>query len=243
LILRIIIADDEPIERMVLHKIIQDSRLPATILDMAKSGNEVLRQAEAHQPDLIFMDIRMPGMNGIEASSIIKKKSPNTMICIVTAFDEFQYAKQAIDNHIDYFLLKPVDLSELERVIKECRERNGSSFDLHVNTNISPSRRKLAEDIINYLHEHYSEPIHLESIGEHLNVSPQYLSRIFKMVYNMTVMNYLTVFRIQQSIHLLKNSDFSISAISEMIGFSDSSHFGQTFKKLKGKTPFQFRIQ
>src|SRR5690606_28949323 len=100
--LRILIADDEPIERKVLNKIIMDSQLPAIVLDFARTGSEALDLFERYLPDLIFMDIRMPGLSGLDVSAAIKAKMTDTVIAIVTAYDEFQYAKRAIDLHIDY---------------------------------------------------------------------------------------------------------------------------------------------
>src|SRR5690348_15140766 len=119
MVLRILIADDEPIERKVIEKIIADSGHPAVVAGGATSGSEAIPLAEELRPDLIFMDIRMPGMNGLDAAALIRQSNPGAIIAIVTAFDEFAYAKRAIDIRLDYFLLKPIEKSEIIRIIEE----------------------------------------------------------------------------------------------------------------------------
>lgn len=243
MLLRIMIADDEPIERKVLQKIINDSMLPAIVVHMARSGNEVLDNVDRFIPDLILMDIRMPGMNGLETSAQIKKKHPDTAIAIVTAYDEFQYAKRAIDIHVDYFILKPVEFAEVERIIKETIEKRRDQTNESVQVNISPQRIQLAQQIVTLIHENYASPISLIWLEEKLNTSHQYLSRTFREAYQMTIMNYLIQFRIKLSLKLLANTDYSIAAVAEMVGIPDASYFGQTFKNIQHVTPTQYRNQ
>ncbi|BBH20626.1 DNA-binding response regulator [Paenibacillus baekrokdamisoli] len=245
MLLRILIADDEPIELKVLNKIVKDSGLPAVIVDGARSGTEALERAERYMPDLIFMDIRMPGMNGLDVSAIIKQKQPDTTIAIVTAYDEFHYAKRAIDIHVDYLLVKPVDPADVERIIRETIEGKleATGENEAVLPGISLNRAQLARDIVELLHDHYSEPITLLWLEERMKVSQQYLSRTFKHAYNMTIMGYLTQFRMKLAIKLLADPALSIATIAERIGIPDASYFGQLFKQAHRVTPSQYRNQ
>ncbi|GGD96720.1 response regulator transcription factor [Paenibacillus nasutitermitis] len=240
MLLRVLIADDESIERRVIQKIITDSKLPAVVLDMAKSGNEIIQLAELHYPDLIFMDISMPGVNGLDASCIIREKHPDTIISIITAYDEFNYAKRAIDIHVNYFLLKPIEPEEIIKIIKECIKQKFAA-PVQDTTKISPKRMRLAEEIVGFIHEHYTQPVTLQYIESRLNASQQYLSRTFKEAYDMTIMNYLQQVRIERALELLKNPDLSISQVSEMIGYADPSYFGQIFRRIQGMSPLQYQ--
>ncbi|MBP1993244.1 response regulator transcription factor [Paenibacillus eucommiae] len=242
--LRILIADDEPIERKVLNKIVVDSQLPAVVVDMARSGNEALEQFERYLPDLIFMDIRMPGLNGLDVSAAIKSRMSDTAIAIVTAFDEFQYAKRAIDLHIDYFVLKPVDAVEVERIIRNVLASKPEVLkSVGVpQSKVSINRAQLARQILDELHQHYAEPIQLDWLEKKLNISRQYLSRTFKDTYQITIMNYLSQFRIKLAIKLLPDPNLTIAAVAEKVGIADVSYFGQLFKQTHGVTPTQYRM-
>lgn len=245
--LRILIADDETIEHKVLTKIVNHSDLPAIIVDTAKTGKETLERYEQHLPDLIFMDIRMPGLSGLDVATVIKNNQPKTVIAIVTAYDEFQYAKRAIDLHIDYFLLKPVEPQEVVRIIRNTLQDKesldpltGGSYQLNT-SNMSPNRAQLAEDIVLLLHRNYAKPVTLSYIEAKLNFSPQYLSRTFKEAYHTSIMNYLTQLRMKLALKLLADPNLSIAMVAEKVGIPDISYFGQTFKNMQGVTPTQYR--
>lgn len=239
--LRILIADDEPIEHRVLSKIIRQSNLPADIIDVARTGNEVLELYERYLPDLIFMDIRMPGISGLDASTMIKEKQPETVIAISTAYDEFHYAKRAIDLHIDYFMLKPVEPNEVERIIQNTIIAKSASIHDANPTTLSPARTQLAQEIIQYLHRNYAHPVTLADLEALFNFSPQYLNRTFKEAYHDSIINYLTKFRIQLALKLLTDPELSIATIAEKVGIPDVSYFGQMFKQHQGTTPSQYR--
>lgn len=239
--LRVLIADDEPIERKVLQKIIGDSRLPAAIVGMARSGNEAVEAFERFMPDLVFMDIRMPGMDGLAASELMKNRRQDTTIALVTAYDDFQYAKRAIDIHIDYFLLKPVDPAEVVRVLRRTLGANATAEGCVSPVGLSPNRTQLSEKIAGLLHAHYAEAITLSWLESRLNVSSQYLSRTFKEAFNESIMGYLTQYRIRMAMLLLADPGLSVAVIAEQVGIPDASYFGQVFKSRQGVTPKEYR--
>lgn len=241
MVLRILIADDEPIEHKVLAKIVNQSSLPAVIIDTARTGNEALELFEQYLPDLIFMDIRMPALSGLDASTVIKNKHPETVIAIVTAYDEFQYAKRAIDLHIDYFILKPIDPSEVERIIRNTIQLKTALVTETNTMAMSPNRAQLAEEILQLLHRNYAQPITLSYLESQFNFSSQYLSRTFKEAYNTSIMNYLIQLRVKLALKLLADAGLSIAMVAERVGIPDISYFGQMFKSIQGVTPSQYR--
>jgi len=72
----------------------------------AKDGEEALKKVDALSPNLIFMDIKMPGESGLEITRKIKKQHPKAIIIILTAYDIPEYREAAYQNHADYFLSK-----------------------------------------------------------------------------------------------------------------------------------------
>jgi diguanylate cyclase (GGDEF)-like protein/PAS domain S-box-containing protein len=81
---------------------------------LANNGEDGLRLYKEHLPDIVVTDIRMPQMDGVEMSKLIRNLNREQHIIYTTAFDEVEYLKEAIENHIDAYIVKPIDLDELE---------------------------------------------------------------------------------------------------------------------------------
>ncbi|MGB9975677.1 response regulator transcription factor [Thermovenabulum sp.] len=116
---KVLICDDEPLEREVLSLIIERSGLPFKVVGEAKNGIEALEKAENLKPDVILMDIKMPGKDGLRASEEIKNILNNVKIIIITAYDELDFVKEALKlGSVDY-LLKPIRPEEFVAVLKK----------------------------------------------------------------------------------------------------------------------------
>ncbi len=115
---RLIIADDEPKIRRGL------SRLPWHEIDVevigeAVDGEDAFHKAKELQPDLMLVDINMPNLTGLELIRQLKETNPECMIFIVSGYDEFEYAKEAIKLDVYDYILKPVNRKELMSVVKK----------------------------------------------------------------------------------------------------------------------------
>ncbi|QZY54146.1 response regulator transcription factor [Crassaminicella profunda] len=118
---RLLIVEDEELERKALKMIIEkDLQDTIEIVGETGSGLEAVELAEKLKPHFILMDIKVYGMNGIEASERIKKRNPNIAILILTAYDEFDLAHKAIKAHVDDYILKPARPS---RIIESIRNQ------------------------------------------------------------------------------------------------------------------------
>ncbi len=106
---KVLLADDEGIAIDALTFIINQSFKDECEIRSAKTGRSVIEIAEAFNPDIAIMDIQMPGINGIEAIKEIRRFSPSTIFIIVSAFDRFNYAKEAINLGVLEYLTKPLD--------------------------------------------------------------------------------------------------------------------------------------
>ena len=117
--LRLLIADDEVIERKVLYKTLQKNVGDQCGIFQAENGRQALRVYEEEKIQIAILDIEMPGINGIEAAQKIREKDKECCIIFLTAFDEFSYAKKAITVRALDYLLKPYDEQELMLVVEE----------------------------------------------------------------------------------------------------------------------------
>jgi len=117
---KLLIADDEPLEREGLELMIQKCLPNQFQIFHAENGRLAIQQMEKHQPEIIFMDLKMPGIQGIEAIEEIKKQNPKTKIIILTAYDYFSYAKEAIELGVCDYILKPAKKEKIADVLKKC---------------------------------------------------------------------------------------------------------------------------
>lgn len=115
---KLLIADDEPIERSTLALIVSRSFDNIEVVGEASNGREAIAMAQKLKPDIVVMDIKMPGISGIEAAKAIKASNCLAKIVIVTAYDYYDYVLDSMKTGIDDFLLKPVLKEELEASLK-----------------------------------------------------------------------------------------------------------------------------
>lgn len=120
--IRVMIVDDEKIVIDSLKFIIEKNFDNIEIVAIARSGREAIEKIEYIVPDIIFMDIRMPGINGIEAIREIKKRHKSIIFIVLTAFDQFEFAKEAIKLGVFEYLLKPVSRIKVVEVIGKAIE-------------------------------------------------------------------------------------------------------------------------
>ena len=127
--LRLLIVDDESPARRRLREVLDDcaQNLSLEVVAEADNGMDALEQAEREQPDAVLLDIRMPGMDGIEVAQHMQKLSHTPAIIFTTAYDN--YACQAFEvNAVDY-LMKPVRADRLEAALTKARQLNLTMLD------------------------------------------------------------------------------------------------------------------
>lgn len=113
----IMIADDEILEREV-YKVLLGRHFPEImVVGEVETGRQAIELFDKHRPELALMDVKMPGINGIEAIQEIKKRSSSVKIIIISAYNFFDYAKEALKYGVEDYLLKPVAKDEFIRVI------------------------------------------------------------------------------------------------------------------------------
>jgi CheY-like chemotaxis protein len=102
--LKVLIVEDSTLFRQLLRETMQD-RFPSIEIHEAGDGNEAFEEIETSRPDLIFMDIRLPGENGLELTKKIKARYPNIIVIILTGYDLPEYREFSC-RYADYFFSK-----------------------------------------------------------------------------------------------------------------------------------------
>jgi two-component system response regulator YesN len=119
---KIMLADDEGIVIDSLKFIIEKNFGQSCTIEYAHTGRKVIELAEKYKPDIAIVDIHMPGINGIEAMKEIRKTNKSVIFIVLTAFDKFNYAKEAINLGVLEYLTKPVNQSVLIQVLQRAME-------------------------------------------------------------------------------------------------------------------------
>lgn len=133
--LKLLIADDEYLVlesiKMIVYKNVKDVNIVAT----ASTGREAIEKAVSLKPDIVFMDIHMPGIDGMEAIRQIKNVNSDTLFVIITAYEYFDYAKEALNLGVFEYLLKPINKNKLIETLD------------NIKTHISKKRSNLIREI------------------------------------------------------------------------------------------------
>ncbi|WP_432407651.1 response regulator transcription factor [Wukongibacter sp. M2B1] len=121
--IKVMIVDDQGLIRDGLKMILSLSE-DIEVIEEAINGKNAVEKLDRIEPDIILMDIRMPEMDGVEATKIIKERYPRTKIIILTTFNEDEYIFEGLKNGADGYILKDVRSNELIRAIKEVYKGN-----------------------------------------------------------------------------------------------------------------------
>lgn len=167
-VISLLIADDEYTIRNGLSKALDWEKENIRLLGTAENGTEALAMIETMRPDLVITDIRMPGQTGLEIIAETRKKGIRSHFIILSGYDDFAYAQQAIENGVDAYLLKPVTvenlLPKLRQVCGQIRkERSSNAEDMAVYAAAHVARPALRHQFYSQLAQgeyHNAEEIH-----------------------------------------------------------------------------------
>ena len=230
---RVMIIDDEISARRLLQASIDWKSLDMELVGEAASGIEAINIIDDLRPDIVFVDISMPFMNGIEFTQIATERYPDLVIIIFTGCDDFEYARQCVRLPVVEYMLKPIVRQEVTEVLTKIKE----NLDKHqprtqeIGQDITPSA---IEQIMQYLRDNYTDSsINLTSVAQHFGFNPSYLSRKFKQDTGKSFVEFLIKYRIEQAT-LLAGIGKKMFCTANDVGIPDPNYFGRCFKKYTG---------
>jgi NarL family two-component system response regulator LiaR len=126
-LIRVMIVDDHPVVRRGIHFALTTTEDICVVAE-AGSGEEALRLCQEQQPDVVLMDMMMPGMDGVATTQALKHKCPNAQVLVLTSFQESHYVREALKAGAIGYLLKDVAIDELAQAV---RSANAGQSTLH----------------------------------------------------------------------------------------------------------------
>ncbi|MCI8841949.1 MAG: response regulator, partial [Oscillibacter sp.] len=121
--LRVFLAEDESIIRETLRDTVPWAQYGYTFAGEAGDGEMALPLIRQLKPDVLITDIRMPFMDGLALSELVRREFPEMKITIISGYDDFEYARQAISIGVDQYLLKPITKKALLDVLEELKKK------------------------------------------------------------------------------------------------------------------------
>ena len=217
--IRAVICDDERATCNIIRHFTEAEKLPLQIVGTAENGRDALELIRREKPDLVFMDIHMPYMNGFEIIQQIQA----CRIIIITAYDSFEYAQRALRLGASDILAKPIEFGQLRQAVVRAVGWNFTG-------------NELADTLLVYLHEHFHEKIELEALAKLVYCSESHMARVFKKYMGMTIISYVHKLRIEKGVRLL-DENCSVKETAETVGYQNLNHFYKYFNQYMGMAP------
>jgi two-component system, response regulator YesN len=238
----LMIVEDEPMEREALRRIVaKEFKDQIKLVEDAKNGIEAVIKAQQNKPDIILMDIGLPGKNGIEVQQEIISFLPNVQTIILSAYSDFDYAQKAVKLKVKDYLLKPLKTvnlkSSINKIILDLVDisKNEYQFDL------KESESDIIKKSISYMNDNFKDKIDLKSISNYIHLNAQYFSRVFKKEVGISCIDYLNQLRINHSCKMLCSTAYPVYRIAIESGFTDASYFSRVFTRHLEDTPIEYR--
>jgi two-component system response regulator YesN len=241
---RVVILDDEELIREGIQlkyafaengfKIVHSGGNGRELLDKLVSGEE--------QTDIIFVDILMPIMGGLDFIATLKEQFAKVIVVILTGHDEFEFARRALRLDVTEYLLKPLNPSEMSAVMERIKEKLDERFALVNNDVQHPANGKeIIKQVLRVLGQEYAQKLTLKDCADRYYIHPNHLTRLFKQETGSTFNDTLTKIRMEKAKEHLLYSEKNVCEISMSVGYEDTRYFSNLFSKFYQFTPSAYR--
>lgn len=241
-LIRALLVDDEPIMLDELINTPQWSNYQIEIIGTASNGIKALEFIKKNKVDVVFTDMKMPQMDGYELIGHIMKLNSNIICVVISSYGDYKLVRDAFNvGIIDYVLKEDIDSPEFENTLKKVLKYYYSINQLVISLIDDQKNIIDVSKVREYILERYQSNISLGKISQELNISEYTLSKKFIQQYGISFSKYLTATRIDAAKKLLKDTDYRMFEVCEMVGYSNFEHFCRVFKKETGYSPSEFK--
>lgn len=239
---RVFIVDDEPIAIIGIKMTFDWEKYGFTVVGETTDALCAVEMAEELMPDVVFTDVVMPDITGLELIKKMRQKKIDAEFVIISGHNDFLYTKQAIQQGIFDYCLKPIKKTEavelLERLKSFLDEKNGiKDLNMISGTNVKSTRLK---NIVDYINNNYADGITLSKVAEKFEINSNYLSTLFKQELGISFSQYINKVKMISAVEQLRETNKSIEEIASGLGM-EYYYFMKMFRKAYKTTPTQFR--
>lgn len=246
----VLVVDDEKIVRAGIVGLLPWKECNLRVVGQAANAAQALEALREHHIDLLFTDIGMPGMNGIELMSRVKTEFPHVRTVVLTCHQDFEYVQAAVRlGALDFLIktqLEEADLKEiLVGIVARYRESILPPGTPALEEPSTPRGGGIAEKIERaaQIARKHLATITQDQLAAQVGLSRGHFSHAFKAVCGQPFGEFITAERIDRAMHLLRSGDLPVYQIAEAVGFQDVKYFSRLFRNHTGITPSAFREQ
>jgi len=203
----------------------------------AVNGILGLQKFIEERPEIVITDIRMPHMDGLEMIDHIREIEPKTQFIILSAYGEFDYAKQAINLGVSDYLLKK-DISA--KTIQASLDNLKSHVNLEEGTSVC-QYSPIVNRAVDYIRNHYQNPeLRIGGVALACDISASRLSTLFREELGVTVNDFITQTRLDNAKRLLKSGKYKVYEVADLVGYRNSAYFCTVFLQHTGIKPNKY---
>lgn len=241
-LLSLVIVDDEPMIADSLAELYPWREWGFEVAGVYYSADSMLAALGGGHVDVVLTDIRMPGTDGLDFARILVKERIASQTVLLSAYADFEYARQAMHAGVFDYLTKPVQYEKIATTFSLLHQKLCARRPASPSGDDNAYHGKLAAYACRYAEEHMDTAT-LETVASNLGFTPSYVSRIFHGVTGKTFSRHLLECRMTRAAKLLSGPFTSISSVAYVVGYDNVPNFNRTFAKFHGMTPSQYALQ
>ncbi len=197
-----------------------------------------LEEISALLPDVVFTDIKMPGMSGFDLVRTLRARDAVCEFVIISAYEQFEYARQVIQLEGFDYLIKPVEAKQFTELFSRLLARLDKK---HPHRKLPSTSSSELNQIILHLNRNFGEKYTLGQLAKQFNISPNYICSLFSRHLHTTYSAYLTKIRMELAARLLSETDKPVKEVAVDSGYEDYFYFCRVFREYFSRTPTQYR--
>ncbi len=227
---RVLLADDEQASSDIIRFFIEKHQLPLEIVGQTTRGDETVEAVKRLHPDLVFLDIEMPVLNGLQVMEVLNREYAREItFVILTAYSSFAYIQKALRLNAKDFLLKPI---LYEQFCETMQRVLGYRY----------SDNPLFNQLMEFIDQHYMEELSLSDCARALATSESNVARLFRRYLGTTFTACCNEVRIRKAMILLSRG-CPIKEAAATVGYNSLNYFYRIFKAQTGMTPKEYLNQ
>lgn len=245
---KLLIVDDETETRDALYQYFPWDELGFEVVGQYDNGEQALEVIKSDPPEVVFSDIKMPVMNGLELAEQLFHINSKTKVIFLSGHADFEIAKKAMVYGVKDYILKPAKYKELTEVFSRIKKEleaadhplsSGQKAEGHEMKAYNYDEEVIAT-VKQYIDVHYKVATLFEA-ATLIRMNPSYLSHFFKQKTGQNFSQYLLQVRMDKAAEQLEDVHHKVYDVSENVGYSNPKNFTRTFKQYFGKTPMEYR--
>jgi YesN/AraC family two-component response regulator len=180
----------------------------------------------------------MPYVSGLKIAEHVYQEKPDITVVLMSAYRDFDYARQAIKYNVNRYILKPIDEEELENTFREIKKDLVKRYENTLEFN--NINDKIIGMIESYINNNLCN-VTLCQLATYVELSPNYLSRFFKEKTGVNLSEFINRKKMEKAKALLKDHRLLVYQVGYDLGYTDYRNFSRAFKNYCGKSPKEYR--